>query len=179
MKTGLRLLALFAASLAAAWGEAAVAQGVPAAQPVLREAQIGEVWITQPTLVGAPGVSLQGGSSAASPKVYGEAGNQISYSFASAGIAADGTPTASWPPEKAEALSGFMDQMLPGLRDLYGPPATSYTVRLVRDLRYAASAVFFPSSDEIHAGDNVTYQLLTHELVHAFRRERVLSSGPQ
>ena len=179
MKTGLRLLTLFAASLAAAWGEAAVAQGVPAVQPVLREAQVGEVWITQPTLVGAPAASPQSGSSAASPKVYGEAGNQISYSLASAGIAADGTPTATWPPEKAAALSGFMDQMLPVLRDLYGPPATSYTVRLVRDLRYAASAVFFPSSDEIHAGDNVTYQLLTHELVHAFRRDRVLSSGPQ
>jgi hypothetical protein len=183
MKTTLRFLALAAASLAAAWIETAHAQVVPATLPALREAQAGEVWITRPTLsappdssrVPAPGLEVLTGS----PKVYGEAGNQISYSFASAGIAADGKSTASWPPEKAAALSGFMNQMLPVLRDLYGPPATNYTVSLVRDLRYAASAVFCPSSDEIHAGDNVTYQLLTHELVHAWRRDRNLSSGPQ
>ena len=179
MKTTLRLLALAAASLAAAWIETADAQVVPAALPALREAQVGEVWITQPTLVGAPGVTPQSGSSAVLQKVYGEAGNQISWSIAPAGIGADGTPAASWPPEKAAALGSFMDQMLPVLRDLYGPPATSYTVRLVRDLRYTASAVFIPSSDEIHAGDNVSYQLITHELVHAFRRDRNLSSGPQ
>ncbi len=115
----------------------------------------------------------------ATPRVYGDAANQISCTIAPTGIAADGEPTASWPPEKAAALSGFLDQMLPVLRDLYGPPSTDYTVSLVRDLKYMASAVFFPSADEIHAGDNVTYQLLTHELVHAFRRNQMLSSGPQ
>ncbi|MEO8053760.1 MAG: hypothetical protein ABI768_01305 [Acidobacteriota bacterium] len=180
MKTWTRLLALSVASLAAAWIETARAQDVPGAVPVLRDARIGEVWITRPTLAPAPAdASVPGSAVGASARVFGEAGNQISYSFASAGIAADGNPTAGWPSEKAAALSGFMDQMLPVLRELYGPPASNYTVALVRDLRYTASAVFFPSTDEVHAGDNVTYQLLTHELVHAFRRDRNLSSGPQ
>ena len=67
--------------------------------------------------------------------------------------------------------------MLPVLYDLYGPPSTTYTVTVVRDLRYTSSAVFFPSTDEMHLGDTLTYQLLTHEMVHAWRRDEVLSSG--
>ncbi len=185
MKNPLRLLAFAAAFVAAGSVETARAQGGPDASAILREARGGEVWITQPTLSGAPPISTPAGLAArrapltASPGIYGEAGNQITFAIASTGVAADGSPTTSWPTEKAATLSGFLDQMLPVLRDLYGPPATTYTVRIVRDLRYSASAVFFPAADEIHAGDNVTYQLLTHELVHAFRRDRLLSSGPQ
>ncbi|MGA7991064.1 MAG: hypothetical protein WCC53_06495, partial [Thermoanaerobaculia bacterium] len=141
----------------------------------------GEVWITRPTLLAA---APQGGSAArrgpltSAATTYGEPGNQISFTIAPTGYAATGEEGPSWPPEKAAAMSAFLDRMLPVLRDLYGPPATSYTVRLVRDLRYGASAVYCSSTDEIHAGDDVTYQLLTHELVHAWRRDRILSSGP-
>jgi hypothetical protein len=185
VKNWIRLLAFAAAFLAAGSVQTARAQDGPDSSSLLREARGGEVWITQPTLSGALPISTRAGLTArrspltASPRIYGEAGNQITFAIAPTGYAADGAPTATWPPEKATALSGFLDQMLPVLRDLYGPPATTYTVSLVRDLRYSASAVFFSSADEIHAGDNVTYQLLTHELVHAFRRDRVLSSGPQ
>jgi len=185
VKNWIRLLAFAAAFLAAGSVQTARAQDGPDSSSLLREARGGEVWITQPTLSGALPISTRTGLTArrspltASPRIYGEAGNQITFAIAPTGYAADGAPTATWPPEKAAALSGFLDQMLPVLRDLYGPPATTYTVSLVRDLRYSASAVFFSSADEIHAGDNVTYQLLTHELVHAFRRDRVLSSGPQ
>jgi hypothetical protein len=184
VKTSIRLLAIAAAFLAAGSVGPARAEDVPNASPLLREALGGEVWITRPTLSGTPQISPQAGSASrspltASPRIFGEAGNQISYTIAPVGLATDGAPTATWPPEKVAALSAFVDQMLPVLRDLYGPPATTYTVSLVRDLRYTASAVFFPSTDEIHVGDNVTYQLLTHEFVHAFRRDRVLSSGPQ
>ncbi|MFI5197523.1 MAG: hypothetical protein ACHQJD_02795 [Thermoanaerobaculia bacterium] len=282
MKKSIRLLAVAAAFLAAGFVETARAQDGPNASPLLREAQAGEVWITQPTLAGAPPVSTRGSRQAfvadttppsapaglvatssglflidatwtdatdaesgvvdyafalgtgttpgteanvrswqsnglgkivkinlaltqgatyffsvratngagmtgpvarsapmvAAPRTYGDAGNQISYTIAPTGVAADGNPAAPWPPEKIAALAGFMDQMLPVLRDLYGPPATNYTVSLVRDLRYTTSAIFFSSTDEIHVGDNVTYQLLTHELVHAFRRDQILSSGP-
>lgn len=179
MKNPIRLLAIAAAFLAGGFVETANAQAIPADAPILREAQGGEVWITQPTLSGAPSGFTTGRSALASSGIYGEAGNQMTFAIAPTGLAADGAAAAGWPAEKVAALSGFMDKMLPVLRDLYGPPATTYTVRLVRDLRYTASAVFFPSSDEIHAGDSVTYQLLTHELVHAFRRDRILSSGPQ
>ncbi|MCM3875406.1 MAG: hypothetical protein NEA02_03200, partial [Thermoanaerobaculia bacterium] len=185
MKHPIRLLAFAAALLAAGASGTARAQAGTGNSPLLREARRGEVWITQPTLSGTPPASPQAGLTAlrvpltASPKIYGEAGNQISFAIAPTGYAGGGQETSTWPPEKAASLSAFLDRMLPVLRDLYGPPATTYTVRVVRDLRYAASAVFLSSADEIHAGDNVTYQLLTHEFVHAWRRDRVLSSGPQ
>ena len=180
MKSPLRPLVLAAAFLASAAFGTARAQDSPNAVPVLRDARAGEVWITHPTLAAAPPALKQSGSAVATPaRIYGEAANQLSYAIAPAGLAADSTATAGWPAEKLASLSGFMNQMVPLLRELYGPPATNYTVSLVRDLRYTASAVFFPSTDEIHVGDNVTYQLLTHELVHAFRRDRILSSGPK
>lgn len=185
MNNRIRLLALAAAFLAVGSVETARAQDTPNPSPLLREARGGEVWITQPTLSGTPPASPQAGPTAgggpltASPRIYGEAGNQITFAIAPTGYAVDGKETSTWPPERAAALGAFLDRMLPVLRDLYGPPASAYTVRVVRDLRYAASAVFFSSADEIHAGDNVTYQLLTHEFVHAWRRDRVLSSGSQ
>jgi hypothetical protein len=177
VKNSVRLLAFAAFFLLGGSVAPARADEGPDNSPLLREAGGGEVWITQPTLSAGPASGRR--PLTTSPRIFGEAGNEISYAIAPTGYAADGAPTATWPPEKAAALSGFLDQMFPVLRDLYGPPATTYTVRLVRDLRYTASAVFISSTDEIHAGDNVTYQLLTHELVHAWRRDRILSSGPQ
>lgn len=179
MKTSIQLLALVGA-MAAAGPASPLAAEPPALAPLLREARPGEVWITRPTLVGGPDAGpAPRGALAASPRVFGEAGNQIAFAIAPTGFAATGEGAPGWPAEKAAALSAFLDRMLPILRDLYGPPATSYTVRLVRDLRYSSSAVFVPSADEIHAGDDVTFQLLTHELAHAWRRDRILSSGPQ
>ena len=180
-KTSFRFAALAAALLAAGYAGTARAEVGTRETPILREALGREVWITEPTLSGSPPVSLQKVRRAAdttSTPIYGEPGNQIQYIFASTGFAADGTETSTWPPEKVAVLSAFLDQMLPVLSDLYGPPAASYTLTVIRDLRYTASAVFLPSVDEIHLGDTVTYQLLTHELVHAFRGDRVLSSGP-
>lgn len=178
--TSIRLLALVSAFVAA--GQVEIARAAPPAEnaPLLREARAGEIWITQPTLAPAPyaGSAARREALTTSPKTYGESGNQISFAIAPTGYAATGEEAPSWPPEKAAALSAFLDRMLPVLRDLYGPPATSYTIRLVRDLRYSASAIFVSSAGEIHAGDDVTYQLLTHELVHAWRRDRILSSGP-
>jgi hypothetical protein len=183
LKSSIRLLSFAAAFLAAVFAGTARADS-PNASPLLREARGGEVWITRPTLSGTPPASPRAGGAArgpleASPRIFGEPGNEISFAIAPTGYAGDGTPTTTWPPEKLAALKGFLDRMLPVLRELYGPPATAYTVLLVRDLRYTSSAVYVSSADEIHAGDNVTYQLLTHELTHAWRRDRILSSGPQ
>lgn len=178
MRTQSLLPLAVAAVLLAGPLETARAQA-PEAAPLLREARTGEVWITRRTIDPAPHAAPALGHLTASTRILGETGNQIAYEIAPAGLDSAGAPTASWPSERAAALGAFLDGMLPVLRDLYGPPATSYTVRLVRDLRYTASAIFVPATDEIHAGDEVTYQLLTHELVHAWRRDRTLSSGAQ
>ena len=179
MRTKSLLPLAFAALLLAAGPLETARAQAPEAAPLLREARAGEVWITQRTIDPAPPAAPALGHLTASTRILGETGNQIAYEIAPAGLDAAGTQTAGWQTEKAAALGAFLDKMLPILRDLYGPPATSYTVRLVRDLRYTASAIFVPATDEIHAGDQVTYQLLTHELVHAWRRDRTLSSGAQ
>lgn len=113
----------------------------------------------------------------ATPKMYGQAGNVMSYNIASTGYDANGAETSTWSTARQAEITSFLDRMLPILTDLYGPPSSTYSVRMVRDLRYTASAVFFPSTDEIHMGDTATYQLLTHEMVHAWRRDQILSSG--
>jgi hypothetical protein len=44
-------------------------------------------------------------------------------------------------------------------------------------LRQVSSAIFYPSTGNIHLGDTATYQLITHELVHTWRNQRILSSN--
>ncbi len=109
--------------------------------------------------------------------LLGDAANSVQYTLARDGFDANGKQTAGWSPETARDLSSFLDRMLPVLQDIYGPPATSYSVTLVRDLRRTASAIFYPGTDAIHLGDKATYQLITHELIHAWRNDRILSSN--
>ena len=73
-------------------------------------------------------------------------------------------------------MTTFFNKIYPILTAIYGPPADSYTVTAVRDLRYTSSNIFIPSLDEIHMSDAFYPQLFTHELVHAFRNDRLLSS---
>jgi hypothetical protein len=48
-------------------------------------------------------------------------------------------------------------------------------VTLVRDLYYSGSNIYFPGSNEIHKDDSFYPQLLTHELIHAFRDDVILA----
>jgi hypothetical protein len=107
----------------------------------------------------------------------GDAANSVQYELAKKGFDSNGKETAGWAPETARDLSRFLDRMLPVLNDVYGPPATGYNVTLIRDLRRTASAIFYPSTDAIHLGDKASYQLITHELIHAWRNDRILSSN--
>lgn len=106
----------------------------------------------------------------------GQASNVITYSLATVGQDETGNPTEGWSTTQRADLQRFLDRMFPVLYDLYGPPSVSYTVSVVRDQRQKASAIFYPSVDEMHLGDTLTYQLLTHELVHAWRNDRILST---
>ena len=106
----------------------------------------------------------------------GQAGNVLQVAFATTGYDASGNPTTGWQPDQIAALSSFFNKMYPFLLQLYGPPADSYTVTVVRDLRYHSSNIFIPATDEIRMDDGFYPQLFTHELLHAFRNDHILSS---
>ncbi len=106
----------------------------------------------------------------------GQAGNVMQLRLATTGLDASGNPTTGWTPDQVALMTTFFNKMYPILLAIYGPPADSYTVTAVRDLRYTNSNVFIPSLDEIHMSDAFYPQLFTHELVHAFRNDRLLSS---
>ena len=94
----------------------------------------------------------------------GQAGNVLQVAFATTGYDASGNPTTGWQPDQVAALSSFFNKMYPFLLQLYGPPADSYTVTVVRDLRYHSSNIFIPATDEIRMDDGFYPQLFTHEL---------------
>ncbi len=125
---------------------------------------------------GAQSAKIGSGPLVVRREIFGDAANRISYTLAPAGIDTQGNPGAGWTPEIAGDIRAFLDRMLPVIQDLYGPPSISYTVTLVRDLQRTSSAIFYPHNDEIHLGDNAPYQLIAHELVHAWRNDRLLSS---
>ena len=105
----------------------------------------------------------------------GQQGNTLQMRFATTGYDASGNPTAGWQASQVSALTSFFNKMYP-LLAIYGPPADSYTVTVVRDLRYSSSNIFLPASDEIRMDDGFYPQLFTHELLHAFRNDHILSS---
>ena len=106
----------------------------------------------------------------------GQTGNVLTLAFTGSGYDASGNPAAGWSSAQIATMQGFFNRMYPILVELYGPPAVSYTVTVVRDLRYAGSNIFIPSTDEIRMSDSFFPQLFSHELIHAFRNDYLLSS---
>ena len=80
-----------------------------------------------------------------------------------------------WSQSEKDSISMFLTRMIPIIKNIYGPPSHSYTVTLVKDSNYSSTNVFFPGTNEIHML-RMYPQLLTHELIHAFRDNVLLAS---
>ena len=80
-----------------------------------------------------------------------------------------------WSQGEEDSISMFLTRMMPIIKNIYGPPSHSYTVTLVKDSNYSNTNEFFPSTDEVHFL-HMYPQLLTHELIHAFRDNVILAS---
>jgi hypothetical protein len=80
-----------------------------------------------------------------------------------------------WTAEERQRTSTFLCSMLPVLRDLYGDPFERPPVLLVKDPAAAGAWTFSPVTLEVRSDGAWDPQLLTHELVHAFRGRRVLT----
>lgn len=107
---------------------------------------------------------------------YGDSTNNMTIAYASSGYAVDGvTPTAGWSSSQIATYNHFVSRMIPIIKEIYGPPSRSCTITLVRNLYYSGSNIYFPNSNEIHKDDSFHPQLLTHELLHAFRDDVILA----
>ncbi len=109
-------------------------------------------------------------------RALGASTNVMSIAFATSGYDAGGATAAGWTTSQISTMTAFYTRMYPILVALYGPPADNYTVTAVRDLAYTRSNIFMPSTDEIRMSDSFSPQLFTHELIHAFRNDHILSS---
>jgi len=105
----------------------------------------------------------------------GEAGNVMTVELSTTGYDTDGSVISGWSDDQRARLNDFIGKMYPIIESVYGSPSSSYTVTLVMDLWWSDSAVFYNSTDEIYM-DEIHYQLLTHELIHAFRNDVTISS---
>lgn len=82
-----------------------------------------------------------------------------------------------WTPEQEERIGALLCGMLPILQDLYGAPFERLPVTLVKDPEAAGGWTFSPAALEVRSDGAWDPQLLTHELVHAFRGRRVLTQA--
>lgn len=80
-----------------------------------------------------------------------------------------------WSADERRRISAFLCGMLPVLRDLYDDPFEGLPVTLVKDPEAAGRWTFSPAALEVRSDGTWDPQLLTHELVHAFRGRRVLT----
>ena len=95
------------------------------------------------------------------------AGN-IVYDFPVDGYDLDGNSGVGWTPEEINALRYFTERMDPIIREIYGNPAHDMTLSIVKDAAYTGTNVFLAGINEIRTGLFGNWQLLTHEIVHAF-----------
>ena len=94
----------------------------------------------------------------------GASSNNITYSF-----------LGGWMQSEKDTFQLFLDKMIPIIKSVYGPPSHSYNVTLVKDSLYSNTNIFFASINEIHML-NMFPQLLTHEMIHAFRENVIIAS---
>ncbi|MFH1245127.1 MAG: hypothetical protein V1662_01430 [Candidatus Omnitrophota bacterium] len=103
-------------------------------------------------------------------EVLGKSSNNITIAYADYGFDTDRvTIIAGWTPEEIARFEYFTSRMIPIIKDVYGPPSHNFTVTFVKDLAFSGSNIYFPGNNELHTDGSWYPQLLTHELVHAFR----------
>jgi hypothetical protein len=105
----------------------------------------------------------------------GQPGNAIQLQFGTVGYDKNGNPTSTFTADQEAVMTSFFNKVYPILVQLYGPPAVSYTLTVVRDLRYSNTNQFVPSLNQMLKDDSFYPQLFTHELVHAFRDTYILA----
>ncbi|MFH1312506.1 MAG: FlgD immunoglobulin-like domain containing protein [Candidatus Eisenbacteria bacterium] len=104
----------------------------------------------------------------------------LTIAYADYGYDSTGTNRiAGWSAEQIALFDHFLSRMNPIIKDTYGPPSHSYTVTLVKNLYYTGTNIFFPGDNEIHMSEDVYPQLLTHELIHAYRDNVILSTDDE
>ena len=88
-----------------------------------------------------------------------------------------------WTTQQAKMIQQFVQKMMPVIRRIYGPPSVSASITIVKNEYTTAYSIFLPTLDEIHMGPfNNTWaslnpRLLTHEIIHAYRNDRILSAS--
>jgi hypothetical protein len=80
-----------------------------------------------------------------------------------------------WTGEERHRTSAFLCAMLPVLQEVYGDPYERWSVVLVKDPEARGAWTFSPQAMQVRSDGAWDPQLLTHEIVHAFRGKRVLT----
>ncbi len=106
----------------------------------------------------------------------GQAGNQLTIKFANTGVDVSGNVIAGFNSSQKSTLQHFVNRMLPIIKDFYGPPSFSREILFRRNLAYSSFNIFLPDKGEINMADNFNFQLITHELIHAFRGKILVTS---
>jgi hypothetical protein len=94
----------------------------------------------------------------------GDASSEITVDYA-----------GDWRQGELDTLGLFVSRMLPIITEIYGPPSHSYTLTLVKDPAFASTNIFFSGPNSVHMY-HIYPQLLTHELIHAWRDNVVFAS---
>lgn len=126
---------------------------------------------------GLQSVIVSSGSTVVNWQDLGNQNNALTVAYSDFGYDSTGVNIISgWDSTEMQMFDHFISRMNPIIKEIYGPPSHSYTVTLVKNLWYAGSNIFFPSSNQVHMSEMYP-QLLTHELIHAYRDNVILSTN--
>ena len=80
-----------------------------------------------------------------------------------------------WSAEQAAGLKRFLRRMLPIVREVYGPPSRDCRIKLIKSPD-TVTPIYLAHSNEIYVLADWKPQLLTHEVLHSFRDNVLISS---
>jgi hypothetical protein len=85
------------------------------------------------------------------------------------------TPANPWTAEELATLQSTIATVYPVIRAVYGPPAFSITVDVVKDPSLAYVGAYAPWGNTLYLRGADAVDVICHELIHAFRDDKVIS----
>ena len=93
-------------------------------------------------------------------------GNELSFTFVSS--------TYPWTADEIASLTSALGDLYPTAKAVYGNPVFNITVNIRKDPTISYAGLYYPSLNEIVMNDATSFDVLCHEMIHAFRDDYVL-----
>lgn len=101
----------------------------------------------------------------------------MNVEYVSRALNSDGKSTLSTPAVFPSNMATFVNRVLPIIKDVFGPPSKSSTVKFVKDASFTGSNIYYSYQHAIHGSfEKLNARLVVHELLHAWKGKTIITT---